>query len=94
VNPDAREADPSRVDPAEVVIAAAPGSGGVPDDEGSQVVAGSLSMDGPDRGARLQEGERRQGAWRFLLLGALLLLVSESLLAGWKKPLAKQGLDT
>ncbi len=89
VNADVREADPARLDPEELLLAVAPNS----TDEQSAVAQNPLSGDlteGADPRALLEDGERRQGAWRFLLLGAMILLLGETLLAGRKKPLAKQ----
>jgi hypothetical protein len=92
VNPDAREADPARVDPNEVVIAVAPSAGaGVAGGVAEASQADGALTAGADRSTVLQEGERRQSAWRFLLLGAILLLILESLLAGRREPLANQG---
>jgi len=85
VNPDVSEADPSRMDPAEIVLAAAPGSSAEVGEEG--ITAGNLAGDGMGRSALLQEGERRQGAWRYLLMGALILLIAEAILAGRSQPL-------
>jgi len=86
VNPDVSEADPTPMDPEDFVLAVAPGSGG--DIEGEEFAATSLSGT-QSQGATgfLQEGERRQGAWRFLLMGALLLLVAEAVLAARSQPL-------
>jgi hypothetical protein len=52
-----------------------------------------LVSGGPGEVTLLQETERRQGAWRFLLLGAVMLLLGETLLAARSKPLAKQGYE-
>jgi hypothetical protein len=90
VNPDVQEADPTRIDPEELTLAVAPES--VTEGEGEPRVAsgeGDLS-EGTNARTLLEEGERRQSAWRFLLAGALLLLVGEAVLAGRRKPLAKQ----
>ena len=89
VNPDVREADPARIDPEELTIAVAPESTA----EGAAAAAGLAGGDlsqVTDPDATLEDGERRQGAWRFLLAGAILLLLGETHLAGRKKPLAKQ----
>ena len=90
VNADVREADPARMDPEELMLAVAPGSATEPETGVAQnALAGDLS-EGTDARTVLEEGERRQGAWRFLLLGAILLLLGETILAGRLKPLAKQ----
>lgn len=90
VNPDVQEADPSRIDPEELTLAVAPGSVAASEGEvQAGTEAGDLS-EGTDAQTLLEEGERRQGAWRFLLAGALLLLVGEAVLASRRKPLAKQ----
>lgn len=85
-NPDVREADPARIDPEELALAASPS----PTDPGggSASTEGDL-LDSTDPRTALVEGERRQGAWRFLLLGALLLLLGETILSGRRKPLAR-----
>ncbi len=77
-NPDLGELDPARVDPEELTLAV----------QGD----GSASAEGRATPGEtsLAEGERRQGAWRFLLLAVLVLLLGEALLANRKKPLAKQ----
>lgn len=90
VNPDVREADPARLDPEELILAMSQGTTG---DSDSQLAGNSLFGDlgeGADGRTVLEEGERRQGVWRFLLLGAMLLLLGETLLSGRRKPLAKQ----
>ena len=89
VNPDVREADPARIDPEELTLAVAPESTAGEAPAGTSLAGGDLSQAG-DPEATLEDGERRQGAWRFLLAGAILLLLGETLLAGRKKPLAKQ----
>ena len=89
VNPDVREADPTRIDPEELTLAVAPSSAEDAAAAGGNLAGGDLSG-GSDSRTVLEEGERRQGAWRFLLLGAAVLLLGETLLAGRKKPLAKQ----
>jgi hypothetical protein len=68
VNVDPSEADPSRIEPAELVRAVAP-------DPGQSVP--------PPAAAPLSRGEReqRQAAWWWLLLGALALLAGETLLS-------------
>ena len=89
VNPDVREADPARIDPEELTLAVAPESTEEGAGAGLNLAGGDLSQVS-DPEATLEDGERRQGAWRFLLAGAILLLLGETLLAGRKKPLAKQ----
>ena len=89
VNPDVREADPARIDPEELTLAVAPSSAEEAAAAAGNLAGGDLS-EGSDARTVLEEGERRQGAWRFLLLGAAVLLLGETLLAGRKKPLAKQ----
>ncbi len=89
VNPDVREADPARIDPEELTLAVAPSSAEEAAAASGNLAGGNLSQ-GNDPRTVLEEGERRQGAWRFLLLGAILLLLGETLLAGRKKPLAKR----
>jgi hypothetical protein len=87
VNPDVREADPARLDPEELMLAM---SQGATEDSYSQLADNSLLGEGTDTRRALEEGERRQGVWRFLLLGAMVLLLGETLLVGRRKPLAKQ----
>ena len=89
VNPDVREADAARIDPEELTLAVAPESGAEGAAAGVTLAGGDLSQV-IDPEATLEDGERRQGAWRFLLAAAILLLLGETLLAGRKKPLAKQ----
>ena len=90
VNADVREADPARMDPEELVLAVAPTAAAEPDETMAQSsLTGDLS-EGTDTRTVLEEGERRQGVWRFLLLGAILLLLGETIFAGRRKPLAKQ----
>lgn len=89
-NPDVAEADPTRIDPQELILAVAPGSGsggegGEPADDALGNAAAAATL--------LQEGERRQGAWRFFLLGAVLLLVSEALVASRTRPLNRALLE-
>ncbi len=89
VNPDVREADPARLDPEELALAVAPGGAEESGEMAQNGLTGDLT-EGADARALLEDGERRQGAWRFLLLGALVLLLGETLLSGRKRPLAKQ----
>jgi hypothetical protein len=89
-NPDVAEADPTRVDPAELMLAVAPGSAGGGD--GGELAVDALGNESATS-TLLQEGERRQGAWRFLLLGAVLLLVSEALVASRTRPLNRALLE-
>lgn len=90
VNADVREADPARMDPEELVLAVAPTAAAEPDETMAQnSLTGDLS-EGTDLRTVLEEGERRQGVWRLLLLGAILLLLGETIFAGRRKPLAKQ----
>ncbi len=84
VNPDVGEADPARIDPEALVLAVAPGGG---TGQGAETAGGALSGDGQTRAALMQEGERRQGAWRYLLLAALVLLLAEGVLAARSHPL-------
>lgn len=89
VNMDPEEADPARIDPADLTIAAAPQG-----EVAASVTAGSEGgdlMESTDRQALLREGEARQSAWRFLLLAAILLLIGETILAGRSKPLVRNG---
>ena len=90
VNADVREADLARIDPEELTLAVAPSSAEESAAAGGNLVAGGNLSQGSDARTGLEDGERRQGAWQFLLLGAILLLLGETLLAGRKKPLAKQ----
>jgi hypothetical protein len=89
-NPDVAEADPTRIDPEELILAVAPGSRGVGD---SSDLAADVLGNSAAAATLLQEGERRQGAWRFLLLGAVLLLVSEALVASRTSPLNRTLLE-
>jgi hypothetical protein len=89
VNIDTEEADPARIDPAELTIAAAP-QGQVAASTAPGTEGGDL-LEGSDPQAVLREGEARQGAWRFLLLAAILLLIGETILAGRSKPLVRHG---
>jgi hypothetical protein len=89
VNIDPEEADPARIDPADLTLAAAP-QGEVAASAGNDIEGGDL-LGGTDRQALLREGEARQGAWRFLLLAAILLLIGETILAGRSKPLVRNG---
>jgi len=84
VNPDIREADPTRIEPEELVIAAAPRIEAV---TGMELAATGALAGQADRNTVRAESERRQGAWRFLLLGAILLLIGESFLAGRMRPI-------
>jgi hypothetical protein len=95
VNPEIREADPTRLDPAELVVSASGiAEGDMAGGEGSGSGGSQdLVSGGPGEVTLLQETERRQGAWRFLLLGAVMLLLGETLLAARSKPLAKQGYE-
>ena len=68
VNVDPSEADPSRIEPAELVRAVAPDPG----QSAPPPAATPLTRD---------EREQRQGAWWWLLLGALVLLAGETLLS-------------
>jgi hypothetical protein len=89
VNMDPEEADPARIDPADLTIAAAPQG-----ELAASSVAGSEGgdlLEATDRQALIREGEARQGAWRFLLLAAVLLLIGETILAGRSKPLVRNG---
>ena len=90
VNADVREADPARMDPEELMLAVAPSGPTEPDAGIAQNSAMGDLTEGTDARTVLEEGERRQGVWRFLLLAAILLLLGESVLAGRRKPLAKQ----
>jgi hypothetical protein len=71
VNVDITESDLRAMDPEELVLAlqAAP----VTDDEGQ--VAGEAGV------VRAEDLERRQGFWRFLLIGAFVLLVVETVMS-------------
>lgn len=89
VNMDPEEADPARIDPGDLAIAAAP-QGEVAVNTATGTEGGDL-LETTDRQALLREGEARQGAWRFLLLGAILLLIGETILAGRSKPLVRNG---
>jgi len=89
-NPDVAEADPTRIDAEELILAVAPGSRSVGD--GGDLEADELG-NAAAAATLLQEGERRQGAWRFLLLGAVLLLVSEALVASRTRPLNRALLE-
>lgn len=90
VNADVREADLARIDPEELTLAVAPSSAEESAAARGNLVAGGNLSQESDARTGLEDGERRQGAWQFLLLGAILLLLGETLLAGRKKPLAKQ----
>ena len=90
VNADVREADPARLDPEDLALALSQGAAA---DPGALVAQNSLVGDlgdGADSRTVLEEGERRQSVWRFLLLGAIVLLLGETLIVGRRKPLAKQ----
>jgi hypothetical protein len=89
-NPDVAEADPTRLDPDELILAVAPGS--ARSVEGDEIAGDELEFQSA-AATLLQEGERRQGAWRFLLLGAVLLLVSEALVASRTRPLNRTLLE-
>ncbi len=90
VNADVREADPARMDPEELMLAIAPPAAAAPDGAMAQnSLTGDLS-EGTNPRTVIEEGERRQSLWRFLLLGVILLLLGETILAGRSKPLAKQ----
>jgi hypothetical protein len=71
VNVDIEESDLRAMDPEELVLAvqAAP----VADEEGQ--VAGGASV------VRVEDLERRQGFWRFLLIGAFVLLAAETVMS-------------
>ncbi len=78
-NPDLGEVDPTRMDPQELVLAA--------QGEGTA----TSTEPGADREVSLLESERRQGAWRFILLAVLLLLLGEAVVSNRRKRLAQQG---
>jgi hypothetical protein len=91
VNMEPAAADPARIEPEELLLAATgrpattAGEGGV----GAAVAEGNGAGSGTGVGARLRpstaasplESERRQGAWTFLLAGALLLLLAETVVS-------------
>jgi hypothetical protein len=88
VNPELREADPARLDPEDLIAAVAPAPGeAVASDGGGE--GQNLLTEGPGQVSLAQEAERRQGAWRFMLLAAAFLLLGETYLAAKAKPLAK-----
>ncbi len=89
-NPELREADPTRMDPEELVVAVS-GTTGTAAAQGGD--SDLVPEEGPGQLTPEQESERRQGAWRFLLLGAILLLLCETLVAARSKPLAKQATE-
>ena len=51
---------------------------------------GDLTQGENEARTALEDGERRQSVWRFLLLGAAALLLLETILAATRKPLAKR----
>ena len=67
-NLDAAEADPARVEPAEIVRAVTAGGGS----RASGAAAATLTR---------EDQEERQGLWWYLLVGALTLLAAETLLS-------------
>jgi Aerotolerance regulator N-terminal/von Willebrand factor type A domain len=71
VNVDVAESDLATMDPAEVAASVAARDGGIR----------SGSFDSMNSEARAQIQERRQGLWRFMLVGALLLLVAETVVS-------------
>lgn len=92
VNPDPGEADPARVDPSELALAVAPRGDADPTPEVDRAgTAGTLLAEVDGGASRLEERERRQSAWRFLVLGALLLLVSETIVANRGRLLTERG---
>lgn len=74
VNVDLGEGDLTPLDVEEVLVSLAPRSGEV----GSAPVPG-----GREARLRLEDQERRQSLWRFLLMGAFLLLAAETLISNW-----------
>jgi hypothetical protein len=86
VNPDVREADPARIEPEDLALAVAPASA----TPSTAAAAGDLTQGEQEARTLLEDGERRQSVWRFLLLGAAALLLLETILAATRKPLAKR----
>lgn len=87
VNMDPAAADPNRVDPEELALALARNPEAAGDAEAPDAEGGLLAG---FEGSTRDERERRQGAWQYLLAGALLLLVTETLVANRKKGSAPQ----
>lgn len=75
VNVDRGEADPEIFDPRELV-AAVGGTSAVDGTAGPGGTPATLQL-------RRQDQERRQSLWRYLLLGALGLLVTETVISNW-----------
>ena len=86
VNPDVREADPARIEPEDLTLAVAPASATTQ----TAAAGGDLTQGENEARTALEDGERRQSVWRFLLLGAAALLLLETILAATRKPLAKR----
>lgn len=74
VNVDLGEGDLASLDVEEFLVSVAPGSS----DAGTPRVSGSR-----EARLRLEDQERRQSLWRFLLMGAFLLLAAETLVSNW-----------
>lgn len=88
VNVDLEESDMDRIDPEEVAL---------------QVEATTVASEGDGTAAagaqslRIADQERRQSLWRWILAGALGLLILETLLSNWvsrTKPMASPGTGT
>ena len=73
VNADRAEADLAPLDPAEIVAAVTSGGAGGGD--------GPASAGNEAEALRLEDRERRQSLWRFLLMGAFVLLALETVLS-------------